>query len=56
MNCSRAEGRGFISKIIVVRDNIKPWRNDRGISILGIRDFLLDADSSLTGETEIKLR
>jgi predicted AAA+ superfamily ATPase len=32
-------------KIIAVRDDIKPWRNDKGISILGIRDFLLNADS-----------
>ena len=32
-------------KIIVVRDNIKVRRNDMGIVTIGIRNFLLDADS-----------
>ncbi|MDO5569195.1 MAG: ATP-binding protein [bacterium] len=32
-------------KIIVVKDNIKLWRNDEGIVIMGIQQFLLDKDS-----------
>ena len=32
-------------KIIVVRDNIKLWRNDEGTVIMGIEEFLLDKDS-----------
>lgn len=32
-------------KIIVVKDHIKPWRNDEGILIMGIMDFLLNPDS-----------
>ena len=29
-------------KIVVVRDYVKPWRDDRGIQYVGIEDFLLD--------------
>ena len=32
-------------KIIVVKDNIKLWRNDDGILIIGIQEFLLNKDS-----------
>ena len=32
-------------KIIIVKDDIKPWRNDKGILIMGLMDFLLDKDS-----------
>lgn len=32
-------------KIIVVKDNSKLWRNEEGIVIMGIMDFLLKADS-----------
>ena len=32
-------------KIIVVKDNIKLWRNDDGILIIGIKEFLLNKDS-----------
>jgi len=32
-------------KIIVVKDRIKPWRNEAGIVIMGIMDFLLNPDS-----------
>ena len=32
-------------KIIVVKDNIEPWRNDNGILIVGIYDFLLNPHS-----------
>ena len=32
-------------KIIVVKDNIKLWRNDYGILIIGIQEFLLNKDS-----------
>ena len=29
-------------KIVVVRDYIKPWRDEHGIQYVGIEDFLLD--------------
>lgn len=32
-------------KIIIVRDDIKPWRNEKGILIMGLMDFLLDKNS-----------
>lgn len=32
-------------KIIVVKDRIKPWRNEEGIVVMGILDFLLNPDS-----------
>ena len=32
-------------KMIVVKDQIKPWRTDDGILVMGIVDFLLDTDS-----------
>ncbi len=32
-------------KIIVVRDSIKLWRNEKGIVIMGIMDFLLNQES-----------
>ena len=32
-------------KIIIVRSDIKPWRNDKGILIMGLLDFLLNPDS-----------
>ncbi len=32
-------------KIIVVKDNIKLWRNDAGIVIMGIQEFLLNENS-----------
>ena len=32
-------------KIIVVKDRIKLWRNEKGIVIMGIMDFLLNQDS-----------
>ncbi len=32
-------------KIIVVKDNIKLWRNENGIAVIGIREFLLNKDS-----------
>jgi len=32
-------------KFIVVKDDIKPWRNEKGITIMGIWDFLLDKNS-----------
>ena len=35
----------FFKKIIVVKDNIKRWRDDKGIVIMGIIDFLLDENS-----------
>ena len=35
----------FFKKIIIVKDNIKRWRDDKGIIIMGIVDFLLDEDS-----------
>ena len=35
----------FFKKIIIVKDNIKRWRDDKGIVIMGITNFLLDEDS-----------
>lgn len=32
-------------KIIVVKDNIKLWRNEDGILIIGVQEFLLNKDS-----------
>lgn len=32
-------------KIIVVKDNIKPWITEEGISVVGIQEFLLNKDS-----------
>ena len=32
-------------KIIVVKDDIKLWRNDDGIVFMGIQEFLLNKDS-----------
>ena len=32
-------------KIIVVKDRIKPWHNEKGIAIMGIIDFLMDPHS-----------
>ena len=34
-----------LKRIIIVKDNIKRWRDDKGIIIMGIVDFLLDEDS-----------
>lgn len=30
------------NKIVVVKDRIKPWKDDKGIRYMGIEDFLLD--------------
>ncbi len=35
----------FFKKIIVVKDRIKLWRNEKGIVVMGIMDFLLNPDS-----------
>lgn len=35
----------FFKKIIIVRNKIKRWRDENGIVIMGITDFLLDPDS-----------
>ena len=35
----------FFKKIIVVKDNIVPWRNELGILIIGLKDFLLKNNS-----------
>lgn len=40
--------RDSFKKIIIVKDNIKAWRTEDGILVLGIMDFLLDPDSLLT--------
>lgn len=34
-----------MKKIIIVRDDIKLWRNDEGTVIMGIEEFLLNKDS-----------
>ena len=35
-------------KIVVVKDYVKPWRDDNGIQYVGIEDFLLD-ESLISG-------
>jgi len=37
--------KDFFKKIIIVRDDIKRWRDENGIIIMCITDFLLDEDS-----------
>ena len=32
-------------KIIIVKDDIKPWRDENGILTIGLLDFLINADS-----------
>ena len=32
-------------KIIIVKDDIKPWRDENGILTMGLMDFLMNADS-----------
>ena len=32
-------------KIIIVKDDIKPWRDENGILTMGLLDFLMNADS-----------
>ena len=34
-------------KIIIVKDNIKSWTTEEGISVIGIQEFLLNKDSLL---------
>ena len=34
-------------KIIIVKDNIRPWITEEGISVIGLQDFLLNEDSLL---------
>ena len=35
----------FFKKIIVVREPVIPWRNEKGIFIIGLEEFLLDKNS-----------
>ena len=37
------------SRIVVVKDDIKPWMDDRGILTVGLLDFLLDDDILMKG-------
>lgn len=37
--------KDFFKKIIIVKDDIKLWRNEDGIVIMGIKEFLLNSDS-----------
>ena len=32
-------------KIIVVKEDINPWRNEQGILIIGLEEFLLNPNS-----------
>ena len=32
-------------KIVIVKDYIKPWKDENGIQYIGIEDFLLDEKS-----------
>ncbi len=35
----------FFKKIIIVRDDIKLWRNEDGITVIGLKEFLLNPNS-----------
>ena len=35
----------FSKRLLLFKDNKKRWRDDKGIVIMGITDFLLDEDS-----------
>lgn len=35
----------FFGKIIIVKDDIKVWRNEEGITVMGLREFLLNPNS-----------
>lgn len=35
----------YFKKIIIVKDDIKPWRDENGILTMGLLDFLMNADS-----------
>ena len=37
--------RDMFKKIIIVRDNVKLWRDDDGIVTIGLKEFLLNPDS-----------
>ena len=37
--------RDAFKKIVVVRDNIMLKRDDRGVTTMGLKEFLLDPDS-----------
>jgi predicted AAA+ superfamily ATPase len=37
--------RDSFRKIIVVKDNIKPYNDDDGIAVIGLKDFLLNDNS-----------
>ena len=37
--------RDSFKKVIIVKDNIKPWMTEDGIIVMGIIDFLLDPES-----------
>lgn len=45
MRTERLCVRDWRLKIIVVKDRIKLWRNEEGIVVMGIMDFLLDPNS-----------
>lgn len=32
-------------KVVIVKDNIRPWHNQKGILIMGLMDFLLNPNS-----------
>ena len=37
--------RTHFKKVVIVNGSKKPWRNDEGFVIMGMKYFLLDADS-----------
>ena len=53
-NCERMQIASLIripdsfKKIVVVKDYVKPWRDENGIQYVGIEDFLLD-ESLISG-------
>ena len=37
--------RDSFKKVIIMRDNTKPWRDENGFVIMGLKDFLLSENS-----------
>lgn len=56
MRTERLCVRDWRLKIIVVKDRIKLWRNEEGIVVMGIMDFLLDPNSLELWSADLMVR
>ena len=43
--CVSKEIFDSFKKVVIVKDNIRPWHNQKGILIMGLMDFLLNPNS-----------